>query len=317
MKRTSPRRAAFTLVELLVVLAIIAVLVALLLPAVQAAREAARIVKCKNNLKQLALACQNYESAFRQLPGYAGENAPFLVRFGPTRTRDASMTGGNWIAQAMMFSEQQELASRLSKITIDQALVPSPSVTHSVSTAVSQHYCPTRRSAVAYPMAGPYQQRYGERGARTDYAMNGGPALLDAESDKLIHHQADGIWIFGQVNRFRRVLDGTSQTYLIGEKAMDSLHYRSGECFGDRSPVAGAADLRATTHSYVRYAARQPGVDVKHNCKSCHDFGSAHFAGWNVAMADGSVRMMGYGLDLQLHRHLASIAGREVIEDDI
>lgn len=63
-----PTRTAFTLVELLVVIAIIGVLIALLLPAVQAAREAARRAHCKNNLKQLGLAIQNYESATRCFP---------------------------------------------------------------------------------------------------------------------------------------------------------------------------------------------------------------------------------------------------------
>jgi len=94
-------------VELLVVIAIIGVLVSLLLPAVQAAREAARRIKCANNLKQLGLAVQNYHDALNVFPasGIVDTSTP---KYSP---RSGKMF--SWIALTLPFSEQTALHSQI------------------------------------------------------------------------------------------------------------------------------------------------------------------------------------------------------------
>lgn len=307
-------RAAFTLVELLVVITIIAILIALLLPAVQAAREAARLTQCRNNIKQLALACHNYESVHKELPGYAGERSPIRVSYEFNRRRDASLAGVPWTVQVMPFMEEGNLAAELSRVMEMRDLRPTPRIENLVRVPNQAYHCPTRRDARPYPLREPYRSMYGDYGARTDYAMNGGPAHQSEENEVQIHNYSDGVWVLGKRKKTNALSDGLSYTYLMGEKAMDLLRYDTGDDFGDRSPLLGYHDTKASTHSYVRYAARSPRMDRARNCLVCHDFGSAHFAGWNAAMADGSVRLIHYELDLELHRENASIDGHEVPE---
>jgi len=83
-RRSYGLKGGFTLVELLVVIAIIGVMVGLLLPAVQAAREASRRMSCGNNIRQVALALLNYESAFKKFPmgvNYGNGKAPHTVAY--------------------------------------------------------------------------------------------------------------------------------------------------------------------------------------------------------------------------------------------
>src|SRR5579885_1120241 len=106
-----PDRPAFTLIELLVVIAIIAILIGLLLPAVQKVREAAARTQCSNNLKQLALAAQNYESANGKFPpGLAGIN---YVDQGTTPDWNTSGALVGCLAYLLPYVEQQNVYSQL------------------------------------------------------------------------------------------------------------------------------------------------------------------------------------------------------------
>ena len=174
----------FTLVELLVVIAIIGVLVSLLLPAVQAAREAARRAQCTNNLKQLALACMNCESAVHHFP--AGGWADIFIG-DPDRGSDFRQPGG-WIFNALPYLEQQPLYRSSAGLS---GAAKTSAVTTMLATPLSATICPSRRPVQTYPMTSASggdsvtilsywpsnniaNVSEGAAMGRTDYAGNGG-----------------------------------------------------------------------------------------------------------------------------------------------
>lgn len=317
---TKPRKGnvrGFTLVELLVVIAIIGVLVGLLLPAVQAAREAARRADCQNRMRQIVLAAHNYESAFKRFPGYAGEYAPLAVNFVGAAAR-LNQRGVPWMVQIMPFMEQEQLAINLNRMCdTTPGTTPVAQVDQKfIEAVVSSYYCPSRRDAKAYPLLAPFVDKYGSFGSRTDYAMSGGAALSVDPNNAGIDLESPGMWALGRRTGMKEVMDGTSNSLFIGEKAMSSTRYRTGSDYGDRAPIAGFPEYYGVTNSYVRFIARGSHSDIPDSCTSCHDFGSAHTPGWNGVMTDGSIRTISYTADKDYLKAIASIAGGEIIKND-
>ena len=134
----------FTLVELLAVITIIGILIALLLPAVQAAREAARMTQCQNNLKQLSLGCLQCEQANGFFPT-GGWGYDWV---GDADRGQGKRQPGGWLFCILPYLEQRQLSALGAGMPIAQKNAAN---TWRMGTSFTIMCCPTRRRATAYP----------------------------------------------------------------------------------------------------------------------------------------------------------------------
>jgi prepilin-type N-terminal cleavage/methylation domain-containing protein len=341
-----PRKTSrgFTLVELLVVIAIIGILVALLLPAVQAAREAARRSQCQNHLKQIALGMLNHESTHGHFP--VGGWSP--VRSGDPDMGAGEDQPGGWTYNAMPYIEEQSLhdmGAGLPDAQKRQAMFRRDQI------PVSVYYCPTRRPARALPTTAvnwnyPPGVTTPFLAARTDYAMNVGNAQCDY--DVAVSTCLSGgkpvppswnsgvLWFAvytqgmaspnpvdqrGNANptplydnvlvKLKHITDGTSKTYLVGEKYLNPDYYggsERGTCANDDwCGYNGFQDDKERSvgyHSQVYPASRAhpptqdtPGVGCGGPLR--YAFGGPHSAIFYMAYCDGSVQGVSYDIDLE------------------
>ena len=324
----------FTLIELLVVIAIIGILIALLLPAVEAARETARRLQCGSQVKQLALASLTHESAITFFPS-GGWHYDWLGH--PDRGFGKKQPGG-WIYHILPFLEQHplhDLGAEGSEMTIQDANAKR------VVTALPGFHCPSRREAVPYKQYQLIQFRLTAGSttqvARSDYAMNAGdyfeaqrdvnsPADLET-GDKMpefkqsqagvswdnMSHQTGIAYQRSQVQS-ADIKDGTSNTFLIGEKYVNRDHYTDGIDFGDNNSMYTGYDLNTLRWTgYLGGVGSSKGNSLPRQDDSAIGtgatirwFGSAHASTFNMSYCDGSVHSIAYTIDGEVFRRLGN-----------
>ncbi|MBR0190542.1 MAG: DUF1559 domain-containing protein [Thermoguttaceae bacterium] len=319
-------RRAFTLVELLVVIAIIGMLVGLLLPAVQQAREAARQMQCGNNLKQYGLACLNHESSIRSFPSGGWD---FYWVGTPQRGLGPDQPG-SWFFSILPFVEQEALFN-LGRTDGNDTMPTQAQIQTRLQTPVAMFNCPSRRAPKAFPTSGKTYKESGaiSQGVKNDYCANFGTKSLNPDaSASAISSLADGttrkknnswpdpkdtgIISYHSKITMGEIRDGTSNTYLIGEKNLNPDKYEAVETGDNETLYSGACNdvLRGgyfnTTTDNAAPLADRPNYEK-------FVFGSCHSGSFGMVMADGSVHRISYSIDPQNHYYLAHRADNKAV----
>lgn len=295
---TGPTRTAFTLIELLVVIAIIGILVGLLMPAVQAVRESARKTNCLNNLRQIGLAIQNYETSQKQIP--------------PSRAADEFLT---WTVHLMPYLEGNNLYNQFNIRQVYSMQDPN-----ACKAALPIYFCPSRRSPESLSNSEPN----GSVGTTGDYAGNAGTTQYLPNDDwATFVNEVDGVFNsgFAYANpvsggslvgggkgryRFADIRDGLSHTLFVGEKAVSSDHFGVSGGWGDGCIYNGNEPLVSMRLGGI-------GMPLQHLKKFTVDasgrvlqFGSFHPAIVNFSIGDGATISLATSIDQETLRRLCS-----------
>jgi prepilin-type N-terminal cleavage/methylation domain-containing protein len=324
MTRRPPfvRLRGFTLVELLVVIAIIGVLVALLLPAVQAAREAARRIKCANNLKQIGIGLHNYESSFQIFPwgnAYGGA----ITGFSPS-----------WSTSILPFIEAQNHYERFDfSQQMDHA-----NNTYAVTQPVKIYVCPSDanvRNPILDARCSCCSLGNPARSMGLWYAGSMGPVHCDqcpfcvdqnpSETNPCCQgiHWGEGSTAPGLFHRWsvgvklKEVTDGTSNTILCGE----TLPTQTGHIAAFTKNLSLCSTNIPMNLPIKRTEMPVAGMSdgTLHNVNPAHRFNgfkSQHTNTVQFVLADGSVRGLNPQMDTVIYWGLGTKAGGELVKFD-
>lgn len=332
----------FTLVELLVVIAITSILLAMSLPAVQAAREAARRVECKNNLKQLALGALNHHDAQGHFP--TGGWGWYWV--GDADRGYGRDQPGGWIYNILTYSEEGALHDIPSDGMPDElSRVQRVGAAQLIQSPLKIVNCPSRRPTMVFPLTaneggaiGFFNSITPYAAGRSDYAANSGHVYcewpnsdlgkgpenyLDAkvrtanrswgsEQPRLLFTLGgsgtmSGVSFERSMIAMRHVIDGLSRTYMIGERYISQTDYETGMNNGDNETWCTGFNndnYRKTGRLEENQILElSPAFDGRQvSVGQFERFGSAHPNMWNAAMCDGSVQSISYEVDWHVHR---------------